>query len=388
MSNQTQKPSRALSRIKAAKAGVPVLSEKMWVSLPKDMYAHTPVYNKETAPSGCQTEWWWHIGTLKTVNGERTFGFEINACALYNPGVAFTEVMLTDVEKQIHYHESKSTFGVPSAWAETDSSKLWQVSLENVSMKASEITNPTKNMSITAKLKQGSTQVEFDLTMTQNGEPLYVFGDGATLKPGQSKPNLGENNFYFSLTRIDTSGTIKILEKGQSEPEVFDVVGVTWMDHEWGNFTDQSSSGKSQSVQWILQDMQLENGYTISNFTLDPPTLNVPMNSMATVQLTPEGKSYYVETSMTAIKSVSYPAPTQENPENKKTYFTEIVVSVPEFGIEAFVKSSMDKQLFEGGIYEGVGTVTAVVNAMETDEGTKGKAIQTKGTAWVEQNIF
>ena len=164
------------------------------------------------------------------------------------------------------------------------------------------------------------------------------------------------------------------------------------MDHEWGNFTDKSASGKSQSVQWILQDMQLENGITLSNFTLTPPTLNVPVQSMATVQLEAGGKSHYVETSMTAIKAVDYeiPAPTKADPTatNKRTYFTEIVVSVPEFGIEAFVKSSMDKQLFKGGIYEGVGTVTAVVNAMETPEGTKGKAIQTKGSAWVEQNIF
>jgi predicted secreted hydrolase len=221
---------------------------------------------------------------------------------------------------------------------------------------------------------------------------LYVFGDGATLLPGQAKPNLSENNYYFSLTRISTSGTIKIYSGDVLEPEIIEVAGETWMDHEWGNFTDKSSSGKTQTVQWILQDMQLENGITLSNFTLTPPTLDVPMSSMATVQLEAGGKSHYVETSMTATKAVEYeiPAPTKVDPNatKKRTYFTEIVVSVPEFGIEAFVKSSMDKQLFAGGLYEGVGTVTAVVNAMETSDGPKGKAIQTKGTAWVEQNIF
>jgi predicted secreted hydrolase len=394
MSNQVQtsKPSRALSRMKAAQvAGAPVFSEKPWVSLPKDMYLHTPAYNKLLAPNGCQTEWWWHIGTLKSVDGKRTFGFEINACALYKAGGAFTQVMLTDVEKQLHYHESKAGIAIPDLWAESDTSKPWFVALENVSMKGPQ-GDPTQKMSVKAKLTDGSTVVEFDLSMSQDGAPLYVFGDGTVLHPGQKKPNLGENNFYFSLTRISTTGTIKIYHGEVLEPEVIEVSGLTWMDHEWGNFTDKSKSGKTQSVQWILQDMQLENGITLSNFTLSPPTLNVPMSSMATVQLEPGGKSHYVETSMTAIKAVNYqiPTPTKTDPNKttERTYFTEIVVSVPEFGIEAFVKSSMDKQLFAGGIYEGVGTVTAVINATDNSSGERKTPTETKGTAWVEQNIF
>lgn len=397
MSNQAQRPSRAASRIKALQAGAaPVFSEKMWVHLPKDMYLHTPVYDKKLSPNGCQTEWWWHIGTLKSLDGKRTFGFEINACALYKKGFAFTEVMLTDVENQEHYHETKPGIAFPDVWAETDSSKPWFVRLANVHMKAPQ-GDPTQNMSVTATLENhmkgqnGINKIEFDLKMTQNGVPLYVFGNGAVLHKGQTAPNLGENNYYFSLTRINTTGTIKIYNSEIVEPEIIEVSGETWMDHEWGNFTDESQSGTPQSVQWILQDMQLENGITLSNFTLTPPKLNVPMSSMATVQLEPGGKSHYVETSMTALKKVQYrvATPTKADPNKtaERTYFTEIVVSVPEFGIEAYVKSSMDKQLFVGGIYEGVGTVTAVVNAMETPEGTKGKAVQTKGTAWVEQNI-
>jgi predicted secreted hydrolase len=394
MSNQEQKqqsvvkPSRAWSRIKAAQGAVPVLSDKPWVSLPKDMYAHTPVYIPIISEKGCQTEWWWHIGTLKSVDGKRTFGFEINACALYNPGAAFTEVMLTDVEKQIHYHESKSTIGVPLGWAETDQSKPWRVTLENVAMNGPQ-GDPTQDMTVQATLNQGPTKVEFDLTMTQDGAPLYVFGDGAALHPGQAEPNLSENNYYFSLTRISTSGTIKIYSGEVLEPEIIEVAGETWMDHEWGNFTDKSSSGKTQSVQWILQDMQLENGITLSNFTLSPPTLDVPMKSMATVQLKPGGESHYVETSMTVVKEVPFtvatPTKTDPNKTQNRKYYTEIVVSVPEFGIEAFVKSSMPKQLFAGGIYEGVGTVTAVVNAVD---GSAAPAKEVKGTAWVEQNIF
>lgn len=388
MSNKIQikKPSRTASRIKAANYETVQLSkEKLWVHLPKDMYLHTPAYNELFSPNGCQTEWWWHIGTLKSADGTRTFGFEINACALYKDGGGFTEVMLTDVEKQVHYHETKPGMVIPELWAESDPSKPWFVALENVLMKAP-AGDPSQDMSVKATLNDGSTVVDFDLTLTQNGAPLYVFGNGTRLHKGQTEPSLGENNYYFSLPRLSVSGTIKIYHGKGQDPEIIEVAGVTWMDHEWGNFTDKNSAGKAQSVQWILQDMQLENGVCLSNFTLTPPTLNVPMASKATVQLEPGGQSYYVDTTMTATKSVEFeiPASVKGDPPTLKTYFTEIIVSIPEFGIDAVVTSSMSKQLLDGGIYEGVGTVIAVI----TPADGKGKETNVSGTAWVEQNIF
>jgi predicted secreted hydrolase len=64
----------------------PIPSSKSVIHLPADHYLHPTA----------QTEWWWHVGTLKA--GDRTFGFEINAAAFYLNKVMFTQVMLTEVD--------------------------------------------------------------------------------------------------------------------------------------------------------------------------------------------------------------------------------------------------------------------------------------------------
>ena len=329
------------------------------VSLPKDMYLHTPTYNALTEPNGCSTEWWWHIGTLKTDLG-RVFGFEINAAAFYPGG--FTEVMLTDVKNQIHYHETKGGLSIPKDWAESDPSMPWKVELEHVSMRAPQ-KDPTKGMVVTASLKNadGAT-VSFNLTLSQEGKPFIVWGNGE--HPNPPKPEKYDNNFYFSLTRLHANGTITITPNGGAA-ETHTVTGVTWMDHEWGKFGNHGAG-----IKWILQDMQLENGVTISNYSLaTTPVLNKPCAGMATVQVSAEGRSYYVPTTLT---------PTAATTIGGKEYFTEVSVEIPDLDGSFVVTSLCPDQVFKGGVYEGVGTVTGT---MTLSDGAKSVS----GTAWLEQ---
>jgi hypothetical protein len=102
--------------------------------LPADMYRH------ENAP----TEWWWHTGTLKA--GNRTFGFEINAASFVSRGYGFSQIMLSDVERDKHYQRSApyalGTFDV-NTWAEADTAKPWYARLgqEGNHLSAIEVTN-------------------------------------------------------------------------------------------------------------------------------------------------------------------------------------------------------------------------------------------------------
>src|SRR5262249_43501484 len=64
----------------------PVPPSDVVLHLPEDMYRHP----------GAPTEWWWHTGTLRA--GERTFGFEINAASFIDRGLAFSQILLTDVQ--------------------------------------------------------------------------------------------------------------------------------------------------------------------------------------------------------------------------------------------------------------------------------------------------
>jgi predicted secreted hydrolase len=223
--------------------------------------------------------------------------------------------------------------------------------------------DPMKNMAVKARFpdEQTQTEVQFDLTLSQQGPPFIVNGTGVNAVPGTSGGHLQTNNYYYSLTRLQASGTVTLAR------ESFAVTGVTWMDHEYGAFTQNG-----HSVKWILQDMQLNNGVCISNFTIPdgktpPPTLHQRGPSHATVQRA-DGTTYYVDSFITPFGR------TWTSPEGD-TYFMELLVELPPFDATLTVTSRIDAQEFRGGpVYEGV------ADAKGTFEG-----IPVSGDAWNEQ---
>ncbi len=374
MSNQNQikRPLKGLSRSiinddgTAAETAIP--SQGLTVELPRDMYLHSPISILNL--DGCPTEWWWHTGTLKTSTG-RTFGFEINAAAFYPGG--FTEVMLTDVEKQIHYQQTELVESISNNWAETDVAKPWFVNLNNVLMQTVQA-DPTQNMSVKATIMDTvhSKLITFDLTFSQEGAPLMVWGDGVAPGKGVTNPQLNNSNFYFSLTRMNAKGTIEIIDLVNIiNTETLHVTGTTWMDHEWGKFGTEAKPEK-----WVFQAMQFDNGVCLSNFSLTQPVLYVGAKGKATVQLEKGGASYCVKSTITPLKA---------NMIGGNTYFTELSVEIPDFGIMVVVKSLMPDQVFVSkdisSVYEGVASVSGAIN----DKENIGTLIS--GTAWIEQTF-
>lgn len=344
---------------------VPVRPSDYTIHLPADQYRHV----------GAPTEWWWHIGTLKA--GDRIFGFEINAAGYpdYNPRVkyAFTQVMLSDVANAKHYQ--KTTGYLPpnvdfNTWAQSDPTKAWHVELGTpaegayVAMNAPQA-DPTKNMKVRAHMADEltNTEIDFDLMLSQQGPPFMVFGTGVKLNPDKSGPPLEKNNYYYSLTRVQASGTIKIAT------ESFAVTGMTWMDHEYGNF---GSAG--DPVMWILQNAQLDNGWHLMNFVSfdlknGPPKLGERTPSNVTLQ-SPDGAMYYLD----ADSQQAFITPTGRT---WKNYFMEYLVEILPFQATLTVTSLMDDQAFSatgGGVYEGVAAASGMFQGQ-----------QVSGTAWNEQ---
>src|SRR5215469_15779313 len=137
------------------------------IKFPDDQYLHP------FAP----TEWWWHTGTLRasTPSGELTFGFEINAASFGES--LFTQVMLTDVAGKAHYAQNASHKYSP-LWAQSDVKQDWYVSqgypnlatppdpaAGYVFMTAPKA-DPTKNMSVKARLIDQGAVVTFDLMLS------------------------------------------------------------------------------------------------------------------------------------------------------------------------------------------------------------------------------
>jgi len=425
----------------AASGPMPVPAWLSQIHLPADHYMHR----------GAPTEWWWHIGTLKTAEG-RVFGFEINAASYQDRGVGFTQVCLADVAADKFYQ--RTAWYVPpqgydpANWAEHDVTKDWHVGLGSPGSQlsvidvvspgtgysdgtkveiiggggsqagaypvlvggaiqsivlvnlgrgyssapeikitdpagtgsgaaaravASSVTmdaawgDPTKNMAITALLvdvKTG-TEVTFDLMLSQQGAPFLVLGAGLfPLLPGSHGTHLQTNNYYYSLTRLTAAGTITV------GSDSYTVTGLTWMDHQCGFF-----GSAAHPVRWILQDMQLENGWSISNFSFPPadgelqPGQIVP--GYATLQ-GPDG-TMYVDLSTSTTLGTPW-----KSPDSKITYFMQLQVAIPSFRAQFTVTSLIQAQEFyspTGSVYEGVASVTGTF---------QGQPV-TGGTAWNEQ---
>jgi predicted secreted hydrolase len=225
--------------------------------------------------------------------------------------------------------------------------------------------DPTQNMRVQALLDDDPTheQVRFDLLLSQQGRPFFVWGTGIT-PGGDPSGGTKENNYYFSLTRLAASGTIEV------GGERFEVEGVTWMDHEYGAF-----GTTTEPVKWILQDMQLDNGVCISNFLThqgELMKLNERSPSYATVQEA-DGTTYFVETFMTAVGR------TWTSDETGATYFMEFRVELPSFDADLHVVTLVDSQEFPvpgASVYEGVAEATGTF---------RGKCV--RGTAWNEQEL-
>lgn len=416
----------------------PVPAHNVVLSLPKDMYRH------KDAP----TEWWWHIGTLRS--GDRVFGFEINAASFVGNGFAMTQVSLTDADTGEHYERTQVYVPQPignfdvATWAEGDPGKDWYARLGDPSWEVGgfTVTNPgsgytiaptvtidgdgsgasalailqddgtvgqivlldpgsgyTKTPTVTLTGGDGRgaaavavrnwvsmtapqadpsqnihvrsllvddptlTQVEFDLTFSQQGRPFFVFGTG--IEPRAKAHDMTKANYYFSFTRLAASGTITI------DGEEFEVAGTTWMDHEYGNFGGNTSETR---VRWLLQDMQLDNGYTLSNAGVIgegyKPEIDVTVDAYVTIQ-DPQGELYYVASTITAVGEL------WESPRTGRSYAQQFLVRIPSFDAELLVTTRLPDQEFAvagAPVYEGIAGV----------EGTLlGEPVT--GDAWIEQ---
>ncbi len=348
------------------------------ITLPHDQYGH-----KDAQGNPAPTEWWWHVGTLKSADG-RLFGFEVNAAG-FNSAVsyAFSQLSITDVSRQKHYEKVNPVMPCPSDWAQYDTEKPWYVRLPAangstagaVSMQALAPDSTPLNMHVVASFadKGDQTECRIDLQLQQQGPPLIVWGTGCHLVNPEGKTPLSRNNYYYSLTNLQATGTLTIGE------ETIAVTGLAWMDHEYGAFPNGSPSNP---VQWVLQDLQLANGIHLSNYSKvgETPAIDKPIASNATI-LVPGQDSCFVDTTTTPMGPVYISA-------KNVTYFLRFKVEItdPQSPITGtfYVNSLCPDQVLisleatQQDVYEGVGTCEAHL---------AGSSTPVSGTAWIEQNL-
>jgi predicted secreted hydrolase len=197
-----------------------------------------------------QTEWWYYTGNLHSADG-RHWGYQLT---FFRRGLTPTPTQrpslwatndvymahfaLTDVTGQRFFAHDQFARGgkIGLAGARADPYHVFVKDWE------------ARGTGETATLRAAADQVAiaFDL---QSLKPATLQGDRGL---SQKSDEVGNASYYYSLTRIATSGTITI------DGTPIAVEGLSWMDHEWS-----TSALSSQQVGWDWFSVQLDDGRDI-----------------------------------------------------------------------------------------------------------------------------
>lgn len=173
-------------------------------------------------------EWWYYTGHLNTPENT-AYGYEICYFRVA-PVINFAHIAVTDEKNQRftyernYYKPSNVSFAQGKA----------QIRYGTV---ASDQTGP---LAYSVNVPVGG-KYQLNLQMQAEKEPLIINGNGLIDMPE------GIDSYYYSLTRLKTSGTISV--DGKTIP----VTGQSWMDHQWGHFV-------ALRIGWDWFSFQMEDG--------------------------------------------------------------------------------------------------------------------------------
>ena len=191
-----------------------------------------------------RVEWWYYTGNMQTDDGRR-FGFELTffrAGVDKNPknpsrwavrDLYIAHFAISDIrDRRFHFYERSRRAGVGWAGASTERYHVWNEDWE-VRLDGEDHL---------LKAQDGDCAIQLRLSPQK---PYVLQGDRGLSQKG---PSEGNASYYYSLTRLETSGSLTI------EEETMPVTGLSWMDHEFSSsFLEQGQQG------WDWMAIQLDN---------------------------------------------------------------------------------------------------------------------------------
>ena len=229
-----------------------------------------------------RTEWWYYTGHLQTTTGKR-YGYELtffrhrvdsNGPAL-NPSKWFADnvymahMAITDgTAKRFVYGEKLNRAALGLAGAAAQRYHVW-----NEDWLA-------ERLGTVQHLVGDIPGFKLNLIVTPLKPPVLhgVAQDGLSQK-GEGK---GHASHYYSLTRLKTEGVLHTSEG------VFEVEGVSWMDHEFS-----SSQLTESQVGWDWFSVQLTNDYEIMLYRMRHKDGSLDPHSSGTL-VRPDGTSVHL----------------------------------------------------------------------------------------------
>jgi predicted secreted hydrolase len=204
-----------------------------------------------------QTEWWYYTGNLRDETG-RHFGFQLTffrrALTPEPPeresdwatgNLYMAHFALSDTAGGTFYafeRFSRDAANLAGAGAEP-----FRVFLDDWSATGS---GPE---AMTMQLQAATPEVAIDLRAV-NARPPTLQGDRGLSQKG---PSPGNASYYYSLTRMETAGTVRV------GTEQFQVTGLVWMDREWS-----TSALEGDLAGWDWFALQLSDGSDLMIYRL------------------------------------------------------------------------------------------------------------------------
>lgn len=252
-----------------------------------------------------RTEWWYYTGNVASSEG-RHFGYQFT---LFRTALSATQevsngtwatrqlymahLALADAGAGEHVAEERFSRGAAGlAGAEADPFRVWLEDWEVEGLPGAD------SVRITADAG------EFALHLVlARAKPIVFQGDKGFDRKG---PELGNASYYFSMTRMSTTGTVT------SGGATYDVIGLSWMDREWS-----TSALSNDQVGWDWFSLQLENGAEVMYYRLRQRDGSTSPYSGGTV-VAPQGETHpihaedvhldVVDTWTSRSSGIQYPA--------------------------------------------------------------------------------
>lgn len=224
-------------------------------------------------------EWWYFTGNLKGDDNNH-YGYQLTFFRLglrAKPAQRLTDwgtnslymanFAVTDVKNKKFYHFER--FSREAIGLAGSTSKPFRVWLEdwNVTGKGGD----GVNMRLHAR--EDSFQLDLECSSTK---PIILHGDQGFSRKGDGP---GNASYYYSLTRLQTEGSLKI------DGKTFQVSGTSWMDREWS-----TSALEKEQQGWDWFSLQLSDNREIMFFHLRRKDGSIDPHSSGTM-INPEGDS-------------------------------------------------------------------------------------------------
>jgi predicted secreted hydrolase len=268
----------------------------------------------------------------------------------------FAHFALTDIAQQkFHYFERRGRSGVGTGGITQEPLKIW-IGDWQMKLKVSADQSDSKNK---FDLRASGKGIDLELKLSALKPPVIQGRNGVS----QKSEGRGQASHYYSLTRLATTGILKI------EGKPSNVKGLSWMDHEFG-----SNQMSKEQVGWDWFSLQLEDNTELMLYRMRRKDGKADPFSSGTY-VKSDGSKIHLGYEDFVIESTGQ----WTSPHSKGTYPSGWELKVKSLGLVISAKPVLkDQELMTRGSTQ----ITYWEGAVSVDVKKKGKGI--KGQGYVE----